>query len=87
MKPADISLEAWDAAHKAWCDSQPSVEDEILATFARAIDDAVKRERMGCIGTVLGFIEYGGDTYHGITMNPMADAQKIAAAIRARGEG
>jgi hypothetical protein len=52
--------------------------------IARVILAAVQEERGRCVGIALSFIEYGGDTHHGITMNPMADAQKIAVAIRNR---
>lgn len=48
----------------------------------KAIMAAKAEERQNCINVVLGFIKYGGDTHHGITINGKVEAMEVAAAIR-----
>lgn len=92
MKPNDIPQDAWNAADavmKAAADdvvrilnSGDSVpEDGVMLPL---VAQAIMAERNRCIGIALSFIQYGGDTHHGITMDSMADAAQIAAAIRNR---
>ena len=58
----------------------------LQATLLAEREAATKAEREACaliaLSFVRYFVRYGGDSEHGITINPFANAQNIATAIR-----
>lgn len=88
-KPEGISDEAWEKAGKVFeamlrnylehTGTQEQFEHDTTKVIASIIQSSVEAERLRCATVAMSFVRYGGDEQTGVTMNPMADATKIAA--------
>ena len=78
----DETSSAFDVLYESESDLEGGCEYGIRSMAAAVAMVAVETERERCAKVAMSFVKHGGDHEHGITVNPFANAEHIASAIR-----